>query len=261
MPRRALVDSINGGRPTPKMRPSETLTKPGCQTSRTAAAAPRAGSFFQCASSHFCFGAAASHQPLSTDALAVVRHRLLLAEQRPRERASARRRRPAEHPARPWQCRLRQSSAGWCRERPAQAISTRNESGWWRSAQLHRGWQADPAPRRPQRRASRATYCRHRTDIVRWASSAPLPPQIFVWQATGHGGRIGEAMQPAWAWLPKWSRRCFRRGARLVSTCCGMGGASLVSARTLQQADVHRVRTRHRLSQINKVNFSQRRLA
>jgi len=33
--------------------------------------------------------------------------------------------------------------------------------------------------------------------------SAPLPPQTFVWQATGHGGRIGEEMQPAWAWLPK----------------------------------------------------------
>jgi len=47
--------------------------------------------------------------------------------------------------------------------------------------------------------------------------SAPLPPQIFVWQATGHGGRIGEEMQPAWAWLPKSSGRCFRRGAPLVN--------------------------------------------
>ncbi|MGY4436086.1 hypothetical protein ACVWWO_008563 [Bradyrhizobium sp. F1.13.1] len=56
------------------------------------------------------------------------------------------------------------------------------------------------------------------------------------------------------AWLPKSSRR-FCRGAPLVKHLLRHGGASSVSARTLQQANIHRVRTRLRLSQINELNY------
>lgn len=178
------------------------LTTHGRRTSHIAAVVPRAGCVFRCVSLQSCFDAVVSLQSSSTGAIAVVRHRAVESPQMPRAPASAENRRSARHQARPSRSRSRRSWAGWCRERPALAISDRNGCGWQPRALVRRVPRADPENRHPQRRVTQATCRRHRADIARPALSAPSPPKIFAWQAMD-GGRIGEAMQPAWAWLPK----------------------------------------------------------
>jgi hypothetical protein len=192
------------------------LTTPGRRTSHIGAAAPRVEYVFRCASLQFYFDAVASLQTLLTDAIEFGRHQAVEAEQMPRAPASVGNRCPAGHQAPPLRSLSERSWAGWCRERPAPAVSDRNGCGWRPRDQVRRVQRAGPEDRHPQQRAARATHHRHRADIARPALSAPSPPQIFVWQATDDGGKIGEAMQPAWAWLPKSNPPSHRRGASLV---------------------------------------------
>ena len=128
----------------------DMLTTPGSRTSHIAVVGPRAGYAFRPASLQSCFGGAASLQASLTGAIAVVRCRAVEAEQRPRAPAPSEHLRPAGHQARSSQSLPERSWAGWCRERPAPAISDRNGCEWRPRDRDRRAQRADPETKHRQ---------------------------------------------------------------------------------------------------------------